>query len=79
MTTSMSIDSREFGPLSRAVLAALWQLERTTSIDELAAHLRIEPAALAPVLQEMEARGLVSLDPDTDEVARLPHPRNPAT
>jgi hypothetical protein len=68
----------QFGPLSRAVLAALWQLERTTSVDELAAHLRIEVATLEPVLREMEARGLVTLDPDTEQVARLPHPRNPA-
>ena len=79
MPTLMPIDSREFGPLSRAVLATLWQLERTTSIDELAAHLRIDPAALAPVLQEMEARGLVSLDADTEKFARLPHPRHPPT
>jgi len=60
------------------VLAALWQLERPTSLDELAAHLDIEPATLAPVLREMEARSLVTLDPDTEQVARLPHPRNPA-
>jgi DNA-binding MarR family transcriptional regulator len=60
------------------VLAALWQFERATSIDELAAHLNIEPGSLEPVLREMEARGLVILDPDTEQVARLPHPRNPA-
>ena len=71
-------NSDEFGRLSRAVLAALWQFERATSIDELAAHLNIEPAALESVLREMEARGLVTLDPDTERVARLPHPRNPA-
>jgi hypothetical protein len=36
-------------------LAALWQFERATSIDELAANLNIEVAALEPVLREMEA------------------------
>jgi predicted transcriptional regulator len=71
-------DAGEFGPLSRAVLATLWQLERTVSIEELAAHLHIEVVKLEPVVREMEARGLVSLDPDGGQVARLPHPRNTA-
>jgi Mn-dependent DtxR family transcriptional regulator len=59
----MSARHKEFASCSRAVLATLWQAQRSLFIAELATRLNIQEQKLEPVLQAMAAQDLVKINP----------------
>jgi DNA-binding GntR family transcriptional regulator len=70
--SDLALTREETGYLARAVLATLWDLARPLTTHELATILNVGLGPLESGLQDLAARGLITLYTDGN-LASIPH------